>query len=393
MLRIPRWIVLITLVLGPPAMSQQEEPLLDDPMSHPTEHGLRITPELARMIAKAVVEHGIAQRHKLPEDKVEEATEKVARRIMQSAHELDGPAQLFAERFIEEQLLYRIEGNMGFIPRHYGKEFAEGMLKILPEVRKCAAGITADIRPMLPFKEQLKLAGEMMAFHTAVDGFHQTMEKWASGEIDNYENPFDRSPGKKDDIERDDEGVSIVVKNARTSAESQTTQSAIQEWEQYIKEAAQLYEFDETQQATADSILREMRDKVQRLEQDDAWRGKLYRNRLWHSMIWNLDHQQRWQFYQILDRVHEELRSPIVKLGEELKERVDRIPTDSQKRNADLKMDELLIEKGFNPEWELEQLDADSAAKGDGETRPASTDGPEADTEIGNNHHEEEVDQ
>ena len=146
-----------------------------------------------------------------------EAVEKIARRLMQAAHRIEEPGCEFIERFIEEQLAHSgNDGDGGFIPPSFGKEFSERALPLIPEVHELARGIVQDVRPMLPIQKQLQMAGEMMAFKTFMNGFEDTMKKWASGEVTEYEDPFRQQQTKK----RNENGETPSLEGARRQAQA-----------------------------------------------------------------------------------------------------------------------------------------------------------------------------
>ncbi len=106
----------------------------------------------------------------------------------------------------------------GFLPKGFGREFGTRMLEVLPEIREAVRGIGQDIRPMLPAAKQLQMAGEMMAFKTAMDGFEETMKKWSTGEVQDYSDPFQQNRDKQEPA-RDENGLTEEVKRARSAAE------------------------------------------------------------------------------------------------------------------------------------------------------------------------------
>lgn len=314
-----------------------------EPPSDESGPGIRFTPGMARGFAGVYVRHVIKDRYSLPADKVEEAQEKIARRLMQMAHKVDEPGADFMEHLLTEQFSRAAGGDAASSPWSIlGKDFADRILPILPEVREMVRGVGQDIRPMLPMKQQLKMGADMMGFELALNGFEETMRKWVNGEITDYENPFSSQPPTKDE-----NGETPTLKFAREAAEKKANASRAEDWAKYLQEFKELYELDAAQSATADSILREFTDREATLKSDQAWLDRMYRGRLWFRLSWGLPnawmHPARVLVEENTNR--EKLRWD--QLEEDFKVRLDTVLTLSQRRAADEKVATLLKKKGL----------------------------------------------
>lgn len=308
------------------------------------EPGVRFTPAMARAFAGVYTKHVLKNRYEMPEDQVKQARELVARRFMQLAHQVDEPGRELVERFMEEQFAHQGGGGSGgFMPPTFGKEFAERLLPLLPEIRDMVRGVAQDVRPMLPLKQQLKMAGDMMAFKTAVDGFEATMQKWASGEVTEYKDPF---RGERR-TEKDEEGQTRRLKNARNAARRAIERPKSQQWESYVEKFKELYQLDEAQAATADSILREHVEREERLLADKDLCDRVYQGRLWTNMSWELENAWMHPARQLIEDFVSENQEPWQALEESLKLRLESIPTTSQRRAAEQRVAGLLEEKGL----------------------------------------------
>jgi hypothetical protein len=316
----------------------------DDPMARPTEQGFRLTPGLARLMARQYTGH-LTGSFELDKSKADEASEKVARRIMQMFHQVDGPAQELIERFMEEQISASARGEHSFVPRGFGKEFAERVLPLVPAIRDLARGTVQDVRPMLPLKQQLKLAGEMMAFNTGMDAFEERMREWSNGQVSANEDPFD---SRNNEIKLDEQGQSSALKRAREQATKAIGKDITDGWEQYVKDAKSFYGFDTSQSATADSILRECIERADQIRANEEWRTKYYRNRVWQQMISQIPGGWNNPFRPLLEQEKSDLSAGMESIGDDLKARIDRIPTTAQRRNAEQRMESLLAEKGLD---------------------------------------------
>lgn len=327
---------------APPATGQ-------DPMARPTEYGIRITPRMARGISSLVAKHVFTGHYQLPEDRVEEASETLARRLMELAHAADegARAQDLAEFALGELFgeMGRTGHDMDGLPRRMGMGIGQRILPLLPAVRAFIKNIGQDLRPMLPVKEQLKLGRDLMAAKAGLDVFEKNMELWAAGDVDAYANPFE--PRDKP-IELNENGESQALKRARKQAERDINREQWSEWEKYVKEAKQFYELNDAQAATADSILREMIERAEELIRDEAWRQRAYENRIWVSMLRALRMGRNSPLRDLLERRYRTVNEPIEALERELKQRIDDVPTQSQCEAAEERMMAALAEHGFD---------------------------------------------
>lgn len=341
-----RAVPLLMLWLPAAVSAQQADGQEDARLTQPSEYGIRFTPGMARSIAKEVVKHNFRRRYELPEEKETEAVDMVTRRLMEMAHKLDGPGQELVERFVEEQFkTMATDGHQGFMPQGFGKEFADRLLPMMPAIRDLTRNVSQDIRPMLPMKQQLKMAGELMAVKTAMDGFEDTMKKWSSGEVTVYDDPF--NPRRRE-VKRDETGQSKELQGAYKNAEAELERVPAREWENYLKQFKEFYQLDAGQAATADSIFREFTERAQRLTSDPGWRARFYRNVMWRQFLWNLPNAWNHPVRALIEDQQEELLDPLNKLGVDFRTRLDTIPTDMQRRTAQQAVEADLQEKGFD---------------------------------------------
>lgn len=336
----------LLLVTGMTAFGQQAEPP-DDPLSAPTAHGFSMTPEIARSVGSFYVEHMMINMFELDESRKDEAVDKVTRRIMELAHKLDGPGQELVERFIEEQ--FNNTDHTGFLPKGFAKEFAERLLPMLPEIRSFWTDTNRDLRPMLPFKQQMKMAGQVTAFNAAFDAFEENMKKWAAGEAGNTDNPFDvRSREEKiEEVELREDGISEHLHLARNSARSSALDQQKGEWERYLEQFKAFYELNDSQYSAAQALLRAHLDRLAERLNNPDWQKAYYRNRLWTLMAQKLPDYWQHPLNQMLQDEFEMLMTRAAEQRNAFKRELLAIPTEAQKHAAMKRMEELLIERGI----------------------------------------------
>lgn len=320
-----------------------------DDESRMTDYGVRFTPEMARGFARLWMKGFAARRYDMDEEAVEEATELAARRFMEAAHKLDdeGYREVLEEmvnRMVRSEVEQDPSENINGIHPDVGQAMGEGLLPMLPRFREALNGIARDVRPMLAPGQQLKFAGDMMAFQTAIDSFEKTMERWSEGDVRPGEDPF---IGRTASNEKDEEGRTRAYRQARKEAEKAINSGRWDKWEEYVEEAKQFYNLDYSQASTADSILRECLDRVQAVVQSDYWRSRMFRNRFWSQISKELRVDGRHPMARHLASHYSQMFDPIVDIERDLKRRIDAIPTQVQRQQAEERVLETLVGKGY----------------------------------------------
>lgn len=323
-----------------------------DPLGPPTTRGIRMTPGMARAIAQMISQNVFVRHYELDPARKDEAAEALARRMMSMAHQVDAHGAALAEYMITQMFdaeSRRADGEGGGfeLTPEIGKGIADEILPAMPAIRELIGGVGRDIGPMLSLKQQLKMTGELAMAGTALEAFQKNMERWARGEAKPGDNPFSDKPQGEDAAKMDASGQSAALKSAREEAEKELDKLGWMEriWANYLKEFKSFYELDESQGATADSVLREYVDRAKALMKDAAWRDQTYRSRLWLTMAQQL--RMRGVFTSILNSRYDEAMAPVNALGDEFRLRLEEIPTEAQKNAAEARIAAALKERGF----------------------------------------------
>lgn len=308
--------------------------------------GVRFTPAMARALAKTYTRNIVGPRYGLDAGRMDEVAEKVARRLMETAHELDGSAQGLIEYVMTENLREG-SGRRGRGPMaDGGREFARHMKPLIPAIKSLLRDVAADIRPELDPKQQLKFSADMIAVDSAFSAFEQNMDRWERGEGKPGEDPFRRGTPE---VKRDADGESSHLKAARRSAQAALDGGEWTQWELYVKQAAEFYGFDPAQTATAESLLREYLDRAGTLLRDEAWRTRVYRNRLYSGLLWQMFGLPSRMSMDVINEEYERLQEPIRALGFELKSRIEQIPTAAQREAAEQRIAQAYEALGLAP--------------------------------------------
>jgi len=332
-------VVIITMVL--PTWAQDAKPA-----NRPTEYGIRFTPEMARFISREIAKGPFVHRYQLEQDKIDDAAELISRRIMQAAHASGADGQELAEFLVAQFLKIANEhqGGLRGIPRELGMGFGQRILPLMPIVRDFMRNISQDIRPMLPMKQQLKFGADLMGMNTALDAFEKNMELWAKGEVDPNANPFKSSDQP---ITKNEKGESKRLELVRKASQVKIEKGRKSEWEKYVEQAKQFYNFDDAQAAAADSLLRETIERAETIYHDPIRRERLERNYTWISMLRYYRNSRNYPLQQLVNRANKIELEPIDALEEELKNKIDQIPTQDQRAEAEKRIDAALAEQGF----------------------------------------------
>jgi len=332
----------------------------DELMSRPSAYGVRFTPKMARAMARFYVDQMIVTRYELDESKVDKAGEAVARRLMEMAHTLDGTEY---NASLEDMMAGIFEAQLGREdragrrgpPPKIGMAIAKGVLPALPAVRELIRGVGQDIRPMLSVGQQLNFGKDLMLAEAAFDTFEKSMDRWAKGEMRPGENPFREDGGT---VEKEKDGHSRAYNNAERIADRAIEKGEWTQWEKYVASAKTFYEFDDAQAATADSILQECLDRVEAATQQDRWRKQAHRNRAWFHMLWHLGIGSAHPLRYHIKAEYARICDPVQRIGEDLKRRIDEIPTRVQRQAAEKRMLAALTEQGYR-ETPMEQEEAE----------------------------------
>jgi hypothetical protein len=226
------------------------------------------------------------------------------------------------------------------------RSFGSDMLMFMPQLRKLVRDVAQDIRPEMSMKQQLKFAGELVAFNAALDGFEGAMKRWSNGEFVSGEDPFDDNDSSKPTLDAD--GASPQLKHARQAAgKYDPLKERVSEWERYVKEAKALYGFDDAQSATADSILREIKSRGEELARRPQTKAQRYRFALWGQLRWVLGADVREEdspLMHALNRSNRADQNAMAALGRELKDRLESVPRSEQRRKVEEQLEAKLVE-------------------------------------------------
>lgn len=311
----------------------------------PTEHGIRLTPQIAEAMSKRFVQ-GMTSRYDLDGPQADAIQEIFTRRIMLFSHQNEKTGQ----EMIEFMMATMIENDGRFTPEA-GKEFARMAKPLIPNLKQLFAKVGADIGKEMTLTQRLKFTGDMTAAAAGVTVFESRMKRWEEGKIPEGANPFwdpaDNDPSKavpapKNPDEHPDH------RRARIDAERwiEWRLRVDEEWDAYVTQAIEYYQFDEKQVASAEAILKDCKDRAGRIKTKE-WRQQIKENRIARELIRRADDRSRGPSLFALEAEFNRLQKPLFDLDEELKKRIDGLPDSKQRATARQTVRQMLVDRGM----------------------------------------------
>jgi hypothetical protein len=302
-----------------------------DEVMRPTEHGLRLTPGIARGMAGIWIDQTLETELNLSisfeqRDKLQS---QMARRMLEVGHSHDKSVS----RFFEAMHARILEGR-GKVKAEAAEGFADKALQALPAWRDFFGGLTDDLSSTLTPEQQEKLREFEDRMMNLADSAEQRMAEWKEEGIEGNENPFDHleeSPEEANKPEVKEERASMwrqrhAVRRARRDLEA-TGPAA---WRRFLNDAQELLNYDADQMADATNLLMAYTEVANEIMTPE-WRKKVTRNRyLYHArtQLEDREHLAPWLFH--LDREYDELVNPLKKLGRTFRRDVIMLATDDQ---------------------------------------------------------------
>ncbi len=312
----------------------------------PTEIGVRFTPKMARAIGKNMSAQ-MKHRYDLDDEQVSAIGEIFSTRFMAFARENAEQSRTLIETMIETGIDYQ-----GGFPKEAAQAFGKQAMPLMPVLKKLFVDTGADVGKEMTLSQRLKLTGDMTAATAALLVFENRMKRWEEGKVGENANPFwdsaDSDPSKAES-EPEDPDEHPEHRRARRIAERQIKYEVDldKRWGDYVERAVAYYELTEAQQNSADAVLKDCQKRAVQLKTPE-WRTALVRNRIARQLSWRLGadiSRGPWMFS--LEAEYTRLRKPLTELDEELKRRIENLPTSAQRAAARETVRKALSEKGL----------------------------------------------
>ena len=301
----------------------------DEALMKPTRAGLRLTPALARGLAKYYVRDEVDSVISLQPGQKSRLSEAIARRMMRLAHE-NGPTIQAAG---EHGLGLILEADNRFNPET-GQAFAKHARPMLPVVREFLAGVADEAHSILTPEQFDQIQAKLNRESKELDRFDNKMKRWADGGAKKRENLDDFEPedGPKPEREPDDPSHGRL-QQAERWARWRLKRFGPPEWKRYVVGAKYFFKFDDEQSAEADQLL-ESATAEARAIMTPEWKNRWIRNRILDGFHHHLDNVPTapWRFH--LNRERDKLTEPIEELGRKLREEVFALVASEQREAA-----------------------------------------------------------
>ncbi len=329
------------------AAHAQNKPAAGNADMSPTEIGVRFTPAMAEAMSFQFTKQ-MKLRYHLAEEQKKDIEKIIAGQLMRLVKE-----NAITGRDMIEMAMETMIANDGNFPKDKAIEFAKVAKPAMPALRGFFTRSAGEIGKKLTIKQRLKFTGDMAGVTAGLVVFENRMKRWAKGEVGNRANPFydsgDHTSDEDGPQEPEDPNETKEHRQARQNAERTVGwRSKVEsKWERYVSNAIVYYDFDETQITSAQAVLKDCTERAKAIKTPE-WRKKLIENNIAESLGWRLDsrfNQGPWKHR--LDQENEKLMRPLDKLGDELRSRIDGVPTSKQKAVALESVRKALAEKGM----------------------------------------------
>ncbi len=352
-----------SFALAQPASSDADPPPTDEPAAteessestktkeppvemKATEFGIRFTPELANAMSKQFV-RAMKDRYSLDDTQADEIRPILAQELMRVAQR----TQKEGRDVIENMVATMVE-NDGRIPKEQQTAFAMSMKPILPEIKSFFKRTAGEVSKRMTVSQRMKFTGDMAGVTAGFGILENRMKKWEEGKHSDFGNPFfdpaDRDGNSETTTQPEDPTETAEHRRARQNVERwiEFQINIDREWEEYVKRAIDFYKLNESQTASANSILKDMQDRAKAIK-TDAWRKNIVENRIMRQMSYREGaevSQGPWMFR--LEQEYEKALKPVKDLDQELKARIESLPDSKQRETALEGVRKKLDEKG-----------------------------------------------
>lgn len=310
-----------------------------------TEFGIRFTPELANAMSKQFVK-AMKDRYSLDDGQADEIRPILAQELMRVATRTQKEG-----RDVIENLVATMVENDGRIPKEQQTAFALSMKPILPEIKSFFKRTAGEVSKRMTVSQRMKFTGDMAGVTAGFGILENRMKKWEEGKHSDFGNPFfdpaDREGGEATS-QPEDPTENAEHRRARQNVERwiEFQINVDREWDEYVKRAIEFYKLNESQTASANSILKDMQERAKAIK-TDAWRKNIIENRIMRQMTYREGgeySQGPWMFR--LESEYEKALKPMKDLDQELKARIESLPDSKQRETALEGIRKKLNEKG-----------------------------------------------
>jgi hypothetical protein len=243
---------------------------------------------------------------------------------------------------IELMIEQMIENEGGFA-KDKAVEFAGKFDPVLTEIEKFMVDTGKQCANEMTLKQRLRYSADMSMAMAGIRMFRGRVDEWKTGNVEDGDTLLFNGPRRRRERQTAVEAAEKVndqqrqLAEARAEAERETERDLrrrTEKWQRYVEWAIVYYELDESQKTAARGILTDCAQRAEAV-QNEQWRSQVEQVRTEQQLAWRLGQEFStgpWD-YQLEQRA-EKLEAPINRLFDELRKRIDTLPTSAQRAAA-----------------------------------------------------------
>lgn len=302
-------------------------PAPGEEVMRPTQRGLRLSPAMARAMARLAMREDYCKDAAITEEQERQIADSTSRRAMEIAHKYGrevGPAL--------EYVFATMMASDGKVSAKNAREFGEQMQPLMRAGRELFDGLAEDARPVLDDEQFKQFEQKLNRHRREFERLEQRLAGYREGQVPaDSEEPFDHLD-RPEDAPKESEAERRVAQ-ARNNAEWSTRGPTAWEWSRFLAGAVLAFKFDADQKAKGQALLAEYRKRADALRTEE-WKAKIKRNRTIYFLQWELENTQREPWTWRLDKEYQQLMKPLSDLGREFQNAVLALATPQQQAEA-----------------------------------------------------------
>ncbi len=315
---------------------------------HPTDYGLRLTPELARALSHSIVANITHDNPVSPEQR-SRLIEALGKRILQTARENEQQAQAAIEYTFETGMASEIKHEK--LTAESAREFSERLKPLVPALRELEEGVSNDFESILTPEQFKEFHSKLDKSKKDLDEFEARMDRWSKGEYNEGEQPFSSpADNAQQGGSQDKKITSPEMQGAEQRADNILRNLAPSTWEYFVNSTCEYFKLDEKQAARARKILADYKAKADAIMTPE-WKRKIRENRLKQFFRYQLPSGvvfAPWNWR--LEYDFNEAVKPLNELGRAFRKEVLAIATPEQRDTALTEIRKKAMEQGLTAE-------------------------------------------
>lgn len=316
----------------PASPARTASPSPGEEVMRPTEHGLRMTPALARAMSRMMVRQ-LVEGSPLPAEQKARMDEALARRIMETCRTHQEMMQQVAEYTVEAMMKRDIHAQQ--FTAESAAEFGRRVRPMMPVARDFMRSMAEDFDPFLDAHQREAIRRMLDEALSEMDKIDARLERWSNGGYEPGEHPFDNhTPQTQPATESSPAPANASMQQAEESARHALAMLEPNLWEGFVYNTGRYFQFDDSQTARAREILAEYRQRADAIMTPD-WKQRIRENRLKQQFRYLLSREQPvapWFFH--LQHEFDQANEPLREMGDAFRKEILALTTPEQRDEA-----------------------------------------------------------